>query len=280
MDFGRWDTLFNFLLLFFWYGMWTSRERQTFFNPFLSPLSRATDAVTRFLQPVFPGVPGRAVCGVAFVVLVIMRALAVPHNARWALTMGFEAGVANAGDVVSCLVFSVLSFACFLFSLWGLSLIYVHKRDVSSLDQTAGALHFLSRPFTRLQPAVRPWVLWAFGAVLASLVNVTGAASAAAQDGLVLRSAVSALAGWVQVLGIVQGLVILTILGSWLSMFTGSQGIMFPCRSWLDMLIGPLRRYPIRIGMLDLSPLVFLIGLGFLQMLLLALLQASYNVLL
>ena len=33
------------------------------------------------------------------------------------------------------------------------------------------------------------------------------------------------------------------------------------CREWLNMLMGPLRRYPLRIGMIDLTPIVMIIAI-------------------
>jgi uncharacterized protein YggT (Ycf19 family) len=48
------------------------------------------------------------------------------------------------------------------------------------------------------------------------------------------------------------------------------------CREWTDTLLGPLRRYPLRIGMIDLSPLIYIVVLGLVQGFLHAILLSSY----
>ena len=60
-------------------------------------------------------------------------------------------------------------------------------------------------------------------------------------------------------------------------MFGHSHAIMVFCREWMDLLLGPLRRYPMRLGMLDLTPLIFIILLRLVHSLLMALLWTSYQ---
>jgi len=279
MDFGRWDTLFNFLVLFFWFGIWNSGERNTFFNPFLAPLAKGLNWTVKFLAPVFPGLSPRAVFSVALVVLLAMRGLAAPQNGVWILGIGFERANVDTNAMGYCLAFSALSFGIFVFKLWGLSLIYVRTAHGASATHTTGALYALARPFSDIRPEHRPWVLWLSGTVLALLLHRAGAIGPPVCGSLVMRAAISALAGWVNVLAVIQGLVILLIIGSWVSMFTGSHVLMFMCREWLDLLLGPLRRHPVRLGMLDLSPLVFLLLIGFVHVALMLVLRYSYNLL-
>ena len=295
MQFGTWDTLFNILLVLFWVEVWSGGDRSLSFNPYLAPLSRAGGAVVRFLSPVFFGLPDRVVALAAFAFVVVFRGVIVPGKSVWILTLGMDRQVDSA-SITSCLVFSLLSFAIFLFKLWGVSLVFVRQERTGTFDQTTGALYALSRPFTDLRVALRPAVLLVFGVLLVAALDFAGSRVMAPSpyaaglhagigwgysNALVigLRLVILALAGWVQILPMVQSVMMLLIIGSWISMFTGSQGLMLLCREWIDFLLGPLRRYPIRIGMIDLSPIVFFFVLGFAHTLLMSLVVQSYNAL-
>ena len=48
------------------------------------------------------------------------------------------------------------------------------------------------------------------------------------------------------------------------------------CRTWIDFLMGPLRRYPLRIGMLDLTPIIMIFALDFLHRFMMGILARSY----
>ncbi len=67
------------------------------------------------------------------------------------------------------------------------------------------------------------------------------------------------------------------IIGSWVAMFTGAHGLMMFCRNWTDTLMGPLRRYPLRIGPLDLTPIVMIFLLEFIHGFLMGILLKSYT---
>ena len=86
-----------------------------------------------------------------------------------------------------------------------------------------------------------------------------------------------ALIGWVQLLPMLQSLMLLLIIGSWVSMFAQSHNLAMLCRDWINLLLGPLRRYPLRIGMFDLSPIVFFFAIGLVHAILMSILVAAYN---
>jgi uncharacterized protein YggT (Ycf19 family) len=71
-------------------------------------------------------------------------------------------------------------------------------------------------------------------------------------------------------------MMILLVIGSLVSLFTGSTDMAFVCKEWIDLLLGPLRRYRLQIGPLDLSPVVYIIALSFLRPWLSVLLHVSY----
>jgi uncharacterized protein YggT (Ycf19 family) len=94
---------------------------------------------------------------------------------------------------------------------------------------------------------------------------------------LIVCSFLSALAAWTDVLHIIRSLMIVLIIGSWVSMFTQSHALMMFCRDWIDFIIGPLRRYPLRLGPIDLTPIVMIFALELLHKVLMSILLASYN---
>jgi uncharacterized protein YggT (Ycf19 family) len=127
-------------------------------------------------------------------------------------------------------------------------------------------------------------VLAVFGMGLAFLINVScvpGQGWSFLPDSAVpvifLRYFISALACWVSVLPVLAWIVVILVIGSWLSLFSNSNRLALFCREWLDMFMGPLRNYPIRIGMLDLTPLVVIFAIQMLYPLFIKILSVSYG---
>jgi len=275
MHFRTWDTLSNILLMIFWFRIWTGDDRSLHFNTYLAPLGKISESAVKFVRPVLFGLQSRMVAVVSLVFLIAFRAVLFHGTSRsgnspWLLGFGFEINGTIPGTLPAFMVFSVLSFAIFLFKVWGFSLIYV-RGGTSSFSNTTNALYHVSRPFSDFDMRFRPFVLLGLGILLAVLLNVAGTRLYAPgspiqsdpTSGLaaVLRYSVSTIAEWVRLLVVLRSLIILLIIGSWVSMFTGSRGIAFFCRDWLDMLMGPLRRYPLRIGTLDLTPLIVILAI-------------------
>jgi uncharacterized protein YggT (Ycf19 family) len=186
-------------------------------------------------------------------------------------------------------LFSALSFGLFLFTVWGLCLFYLRpSASRAHLSHAHEALRFLGRPFTDLPSAVRPPVLLAFGMIMGGLLDAFGrpvaglplpVANSLADQPAILAAiglALSAAARIAGILGSIRSLVILLIIGSLVSMFANSRAIHSFCRDWLDLLLGPARRFPIRLGMFDLMPLVFLIALGLAQAVLQEMIYRAY----
>lgn len=280
MEFGSWDTAFNLFLLIFWYQIWAERDRNAIFNPYIGQLARMGDGVIRFLQPVFFNTPRYLIAGSAIVFALVLRGLAVPPQNGGIVRIGFELRTPVDGAMWSSVGLSFLSFSIFIFKVWGLSLLYVHGRGPSRLGNAGQALYSVARPFTDLPREWRPAILLAIGVALGLLLDVAGVAPAGWPTGQGIQHGIqcviSAVSGWVSILTILQSALLLLIIGSWVSMFTGSHSLMFICREWIDLILGPLRRYPLRIGMLDLTPIVFFFGVNIVHGLLQAILMRSY----
>jgi uncharacterized protein YggT (Ycf19 family) len=275
MQYGTWDTLFNILVMVFWFGLWAHEDNRTlYFNPYLTTLARLSVGAVHFLRPVFFGLSPRWIAAVAIVFLLLLRGVAAPAQPEaWIIRFGFEVRQPAASSVPASLVFSLISFAIFIFKLWGISLLFAGGRR-PPVDCAAGTLHELARPFTGCPPAWRPPVLLVMGVAIASLMTLAGAPSnsplseftrlIADNPEQLARYAVSSLAAWVDLLLLVRSLLLVLIIGSWIGSFAGAPGIATFCREWTDLLLGPLRRFPIRIGMMDLTPLIVLLAIQYL----------------
>jgi uncharacterized protein YggT (Ycf19 family) len=287
------DTVTNAAIFLFWHAIWTRSRDTDGMNPLLAPFHGLSSGAVRFLRPVLPFLPPAAVATVATAFVLVFRAflfhgMNAATGRRWVVPFGFDAGAAGQDDLPSCLAFSGLSFGIFLFRVWGFSLAYIGRRAAALTDHAHAALHRLCRPFSDLPPAVAPFVLLAAGIALVSAMPFAGLHVSRLGGGSVswgeaptgtvaLRLVISALAAWVELLNVWRSLVLVLIIGSWVSMFSISGQLIFLCREWLDTLMGPLRRYPIRVGMLDLTPLAAILLVQFVvHPLLIAALAWSY----
>ena len=251
-------------------------------------MAKASETVVQFLKknvkPIFGPLPDKAVMLVVFIALLVARSFLVPANSHWILSLGFYARLANLGSAPGRIAFSLISFCIFLFKIWGISLIFVHGLPRYSLDHCAETIHYTSKPFSNLRFDWRPLVLAIFGMTIAFMLQQVGRPISEQGELFVNRPPlvsiaryfIIALAGWVNVLALLRTILFLLIIGSWVSMFTSSQPLMHFCKAWLDFLLGPLRRYPLRVGMLDLTPLIMIFALGFLHSFIMEILQRSY----
>ena len=289
MYFSTWDLLLNVALLLFWFRIWLSDDRNVYFNPHLSSLWRFSEQLIVFLRAIFFRMPSRWIAVAMFLFLLIFRGLTFyglamrNSNATWLLRLGFEEShlyPGNAG-VLAFLAFSLLSFAIFLFTFWGVALLYAGRRN-AAFNHAADTLYNVSLPFSLAKTQFRPAILLVLGILLGLLLNfdITAASSSFLADSMtasnLAKCALSSLLGLVKVLSVVQLFMVVLIIGSWVSMFATSQELMFFSKDWIDLLLGPLRRFPLRIGPLDLTPIVFYFAIGFVAQILTAILSHSY----
>jgi len=293
MEFGFFDTLANAGLLLFWYRIWTGGDREVLFNHYMGPLHRISERALGFLRPVMFGLPLRATAAVALLFLIVFRGfvlhgVSAPEGAGWVMTLGFEGSVSDHHSLLIHMVVSGLSFAMFLFKVWGFSLVYAWGRSTYSSGHAQEAIHLAARPFSDAPSHLKPIFLLVFGMALALAVNLSGTPLQGSPGdisywreapvlSIILRFAISAMADWAGLLPTIRSLLLLLIIGSWVSMFASAGNLAFICREWLDTLLGPLRRFPIRIGMLDLTPLIFFFVLRFVYQFLIVTLSASYE---
>jgi uncharacterized protein YggT (Ycf19 family) len=269
------DTAFNLLLFLFWFRAWTERRAHTLYNPYLVRMDRLSTKLVNFVRPVFGQVPPWAVAALALLALILLRGVVCLRTpGALTLQLGFTIGAPNTSNILSCTVFSLLSFAIFLFQCWGLTLIFLMLNPSVRGESPTGFLADISRPFSSLPPAVLPPALLALGTLLAWVLTLANAvpahalpldhaasASELAPTFFALRLGVCALAGWVQLLNVLQTAMLWSIIGSLIGAFSGNVQFAWFCQDWINSMLGPLRRYPIRLGMFDLTPLIFFLAI-------------------
>ena len=256
MQVDTWDKLLNIAFMIFWFGIWSDNSREIQYNPFLAPISRWSQTAVKYVRGIFSGLSDRAICIFVLVFLLAFRALAFSFGAtEWSVTFGIvRISAPSAGHFFYMLLFSLCSFGILLFQIWSVSLFFVHSRRQAAFDNSRGALYWLSRPFCDARMELRPAVLVGTGMLLAISLQIAGnpglniITTSGGIIPLVARTFIIALSGVASVFAILRSALIVLIIGSWVAMFTGAHGLMMFCRNWTDALMGPLRRYPLRIG--------------------------------
>lgn len=279
MSFGLIDLLFNIVVMLFWFRLWNRDSRLAQFNPYLSGIENVTEPVIALFRPLFRNRADTFAAGAAWLILILFRAMALPWvnlrgiQSAWQLHLGFVGITPNSCELNPFplfLLFSILSFAIFLFQIWAFALLFLkgYQRGMPS-DRAPEFLYAIARPFSDARPRSRPWILLGYGMLViwvmhfmtlgwALTMSVSGMASVLTP----LRYAVATMAGAVDLLAALRALLFILIICSWISMFIGSNPLMMICREWLDFLLGPFRRFPLRIGPVDLTPIIAFFAIG------------------
>ena len=260
MNIGIWDSLYNLILLLFWNRIWSTDSFDMIRNPLLAPIVRIQNKVIGFLQPVLPFLPKQIIAATVLFFLIAFRGVAIPPTTEWSLMFGLRGASIQSGGILTNILFSLLSFAIFTFKIWAISLIYIKTKKQAAYSNNTDALFHLSKPFSLLEISIRPLVIMIFGILIAYGLLTIGSNQLNISALLVTltKLAILSLSGLISILPIIRQLIILMIIGSLISSLISSHHIHAFCREGIDTLIGPMRRYPIRIGMFDLTPIVFI----------------------
>jgi uncharacterized protein YggT (Ycf19 family) len=277
------DLLFNLIVMLFWVRLWNPDPGVCRCNPYLEGAANVTQPV----MDIFRGrTRGRAPFWTALVpwlALIIFRGIALPWagtdqiRQSWVLGLGFEylcPAQTLSLSALTWILFSFLSFAIFLFKAWGLCLLLLRgSRGAASSDPVVGFVYSVAKPFSAARPLQRAGVLFGYGLLLTMIPQILqpgGAAlgTSASAVGLRLAQALTSVAaGVADLLLPLQTLMMILIVGSWVAMF-GGGALMYRCQEWLNFLLIPFQRFPLRIGPLDLTPLLAFAVFGFLHWLL------------
>jgi len=277
MPFSAIELFVNLLFLPLWVCVWIRNEIDFNVNPYGAALIGVSRPFLSFVGPVFGRLPRWLVALAALGMCLLVRALVYAAllgeglGRLWCLRVGFEAFRMAGGGLIRYLACSVLSFALFLFSLWGLFLVFAGLAGRRQYGEAWVFLRRVCRPLSKLAWTPAAVVLVVVGALIAALLDLLGEPALAEpvvdvgrvsvrSGGLNLGAYVLlSLSSWANVLLILRGILIVLIIGSLVGAFTGSHGMVAVCREWLELVLYPLRRFRLQLGIIDLAPLVALV---------------------
>lgn len=284
MNFATWDTLFNLLLLVLWLRFWTRNDRRAGYNPYLDMVIRSSDLLLVPMRNALGLRDMRIVLLICAFFLMAARAMLLINDPAWNLHIGLEQLKPNTGSLPPAFLLSLLSYAFFLFNIWALSLIYCRGTQMQTGSHPVEALHVAARPFSLLPAQWRPVALLVCGVLLGGILHMfpsaiaqTGPAGLSSAGRDIPRLMISAMLEWTFVLRTLLNILFIFIILSWIATFSGSMNLMMFCRDWIDSIIGPMRHQRFRIGMIDLTAIVFFLVVGFVQTLLSGILINTYR---
>lgn len=272
--------IFNTLMLLFWVRLWSTPEREFYFNPFLSGTVRLTDSVLTFLRPVF-SLPEQAAALLVLLFAVAFKTLMLARlHVAWVITCGldfrFSPAVASAGQWGPLFLFSTYHFCFFLLKFWSVYLLVKLITPPLRTTRALEALDFFARPFSRLPFLAQPLVLALLSFALTFAVVRTGELSVinpltqeiknAAVSPFLTASPVEQLikTGWLAALALADGLELLIralfvfILGNLGAALFQAQAPLIICSEGVELLLGRFARSRTSVNTgLDFTPLIF-----------------------
>lgn len=275
MTLGAVDLLFNLAVMLFWMRAWESNRQTTLPNPYLDGVRNFTQPVLDALAHFLPGRSTRLAAVCCWLGLIVFRGLALPlanpdAAARmWQIQWGymvFTPRVAPAWPAAGGIIFSLASFAAFLFQVWILALLYTTVRQP---ERPAEFLNAMAEPWSSRPGAARPASILAGGAAAVGLLYFAAGGAAAPEPSFwarptwwIMRELVNGLACAANVLTVLRSLMLILLIGTWVALFGGGETMMAVCRDWLDFLLGPFRRFRLQVAMFDLTPIIAYMALG------------------
>ncbi|MBI3985895.1 MAG: YggT family protein, partial [Lentisphaerae bacterium] len=251
-------------------------------DPFLTGLENFTQPLLDLFRPLsrrhFATVGALAV----WAFLIGFRAVTMPlmnldtAQQDWVIAFGFDAAVPGAAaGPLTWPLFSLFSFAVFLFQFWTVALLY-HRPADAAPDEGNRAREFMTditKPFSAWTLPWRIAVLLLLGLAIAAGLPLTGQVESGAgsvrlpsldaDPGRAFAGyGINLLAGMAGVLMPLQTLIFALVILSWLVIFFPQSSAAFLCQEWLAFFLGPFRRFRFQVGMLDLTPIVVFFGMG------------------
>lgn len=299
------ETLLNLVAILFWFAFWNPDSRDIFFNPYVLKIRSFADALIDSIKP-FVGrhVSRRMLTALLLLSVLCIKGVLYYSGVQGSLSFGIESslpGIVSHNSRTSPVpqwcdpdhaiapfgvlaakyfLFSCASFGVFVFVIWSVAIIYLGARKATGLSRAEGTLFSLAKPLTSVTPLVRPFLLLGLGiAILAArALFKRGIFPLDMEHSLLFlaKALLSTVAAWVDVLPYIVTLLGALIVGAWISMFTMSASVGLMCREWLDLFLGPFRNHPIRIGIVDVSPVVLAFVLLMLGRILQYLVLVSY----
>ncbi len=275
------DLLFNLLLLLFWVRLPPPQRFSTYYNPYVAWINQASRTVLREIRRLLPQLSQARAAALVLLLVLVLRAFVMLSEpfAGWTLRFGFEQSVSAAG-FWGRLVFSASSFGIMLFYLWAAYAALANgSRGGNAVNE---CLTFITRPISHWLPK-RRWLAVGLLGLTISFVLAVFARSLSPGIGLTfsarfpLRMLVNTAVALTGLLPVIRTLLMAAIIGSWIALLTPADSLSVFCGQIIAFLMGPLRRYRLDFGMLDLMPLLVLVMLHVVHELLLGVLAPIYR---
>ena len=275
------DTLANLLIFFFWFRLWNNdTEKANSYNPYFHAVYKISDSFVRFFKPVFFNTHTSIISIAAFLFLIFFRATAIPASTQWQMSIGFYNARINAALFRDAIIASFISFGLFLFYIWTISLVYLRDSTSSRTHHTSETIFLIAKPFSQIPMMIRPFILLIFGILLTAalfFLNDSINLHAGSMFAITCRYCLNSLAGMLNVCLIINQCVILFIIASWAGSLAYSPQLLLLSRDWLDFFLGPLRRYRVHLGPLDITPIIFFFSITAVYTLLMSMLYKAYH---
>ena len=272
-----------FLLLLFARVFTRTDDRASFFNPYLLWARRVTDPVGAFVADLFPGLPVRAACAIAFLFILAFRgALFVSASgANWTVVIGSTLAFHPRAGWFGAIGFSLLDFAVFLVRFWGLALLAdLLAAPKTAMPRMGQALDTLASPCGHGPLWARIIGVLLANALLAPLLHHLATVSLAAPGSAHVafgslfhvetpaRLAAAylgvALFSLADFLAFLRGALIIAIFASLAAAIFRNRTLATFFLELQNLLLGRFSRRQIGVGMFDFTPILFFVALNFL----------------
>jgi len=234
------ELLLNLALLLLWCRIWTRADdpRAFYFNPLASSMMRATDRVLGWLRAPLPSLPDRALAGLALLLALALKALVMYSRPSTLWPVGYHVFLIN----------EVTLFLVFALQIAGLNAL-IRLISPGRSGRAGQVAEIVSRPVSWIpQTALQQVAALAGIYIIMRLTHCP-----CIRD--VLRTCVDILQLWSQC-------TLLAILASLVSLFAPHSAIAAHGREYAAFLLGRFSGLLV-VGMLDLTPILFFYGLGF-----------------
>lgn len=266
----------SFLILILFLRLWLLDWHDIAFNPYLGPPARLADRILDFLRPLFFSLSSRFAVALALLLLIALRGVLF-FNTRhaWRISIGAALAIRdiNQDSLVACLVFSLAAMLRFLARVWALAWLLQWLNRGRSRSDAADAVQWAALPVSSFPPGWRLAAIFGVNMLMVALLflagtatplagaagelQVTGLEWAAGPVRALWRVALLSVAAMLDVLMLAHSLILICLLFSLAGLVVGSPVIQFRAREWMQLVLGRLARYPVVIGPLDLTPLLY-----------------------
>ena len=283
---------FNILLICFWLRLIPQRSRATFRNPVVYRAARIAESAAAFLQGALPFVPRYAMALAALVFIVVFRgAFAAWTGGLWLESAGFWNVKCDTGTPGSAALFSLISFGILLHRALVLQFalsFFSRRRPAIGRNPFYGALRAIAAPVSDLPRIAQLAIALLLGSLLAQALFRAGQvinplevmptlSEVAPQLGAVTDLAVSPAPstqirlafGVAMVLDVFSTATSLVVVAVLAMLFGGLFNLRFLFQlggAACDTILSTVFPRPVRIGALNIAPLLFLLLMGVCQM--------------